>query len=285
MLRLDPAHPPLWGSPTALQFGAAAVAVVDDPAPWQQRLVRELEHGIPRSALEPVAEALGAPPGAATSFVEEISGALERSAPPAPGRVVLQSSGGSPADHDVAAALMLAGLSVEKRQWTGHADTRFIAAEPVVLLAHHLVEPRRAAALIAHDVPHLPIVFTGGLVEIGPLVRPGRTACLACIAAHRCDRDATWPHVAAQLVTLPPPAVSSALAAEAGLVAARLLSSSDPSSEATFSLILRVDSPRRTTRAHRPHAECRCRSLEESATAADPAVRWPMRSTGFGRTA
>ena len=61
MLRLDPAHPPLWRSDTVLQFGADAVAFVHDPEPWQQRLLHELARGIPEDALEPVAEAFGAP--------------------------------------------------------------------------------------------------------------------------------------------------------------------------------------------------------------------------------
>ena len=34
-------------------------------------------------------------------------------------------------------------------------------AAPVVVLAHHVVEPRRAAALMARDIPHVPLVFTG----------------------------------------------------------------------------------------------------------------------------
>lgn len=285
MLRLDPAHPPLWRSPTTLQFGTAPVAIVVDPAPWQLRLVRELERGIPPVALEPVAEALGAPAGAAASFLKQIAGALERDATPPPDRVVVQSAVDSPADHAVATALRLAGIAVERRTWLGHADTRSISAEPVVLLAHHVIEPRRAAPLIARDAPHLPIVFMGGRVEIGPLVVPGLTACLACIVAHRRDCDEAWPHVAAQLVTRPPATVSPALATEAGLVAARLLSAPGPSSAATFSLTLRADSPRRTRRAHRPHAECRCRSLGESAKAADPVAPRPTRATAFARTA
>lgn len=285
MLRLDPAHPPLWRSPTTLQFGATPVAIIPEPPAWQQRLLQELERGIPHSSLEPVAEALGAPPGAATTFVELISGALESGTPPAPGRLVLQSAVDTPADDDVAAALRLSGFAVERRTWNGHGDTRFISAEPVVLLAHHVVEPRRSAALMARDVPHVPVVFTGGQAEIGPIVLPGRTACLACIAAHRRESDPAWPHVAAQLVTRRPTAVAPALAMEAGLVAARLLSPIAPSSEATFSLTLRSDSPRRTTRAHRPHAGCGCRSLGETATAVDRGAPQPTRATVFAQTA
>ena len=50
MLRLDPSHPPVWRSAGALQFGAEPVAVLDDPAPWQLRVIRELERGVPDGA-------------------------------------------------------------------------------------------------------------------------------------------------------------------------------------------------------------------------------------------
>src|SRR5688572_19426338 len=79
MLRIDSAHPPVWRSPTVLQFGGESVAVIDDPQPWQLRVVRELENGIPDGAYVSFAEALGAPsPDAATRFLARIRRALVR---------------------------------------------------------------------------------------------------------------------------------------------------------------------------------------------------------------
>ena len=37
-LRLDPRHPPLWRTPTAVQFGADAVAVVEADQPDKKKI-------------------------------------------------------------------------------------------------------------------------------------------------------------------------------------------------------------------------------------------------------
>ena len=288
MLRLDPAHPPLWRSATTLQFGADPVAVIEDPEPWQQRLIRELEDGIPDAALDPIAIALGAPEGAAGAFIRRISRAL--SSPPARAmRVTLQSPDGFPRDRIdlVVDAFAATGAEVSDVTWFGAPDEEVDAAAPVVVLAHHVAEPRRVAALMAADVPHVPLIFTGSGAEIGPFVRPGITPCLACVSAHRRDADPAWPHVAAQLLGRPAPAMSRAMVVEAALVTARLISEAERTRGRlrSHSLILRADSLHRSMRAHRPHAECRCRSLAGIATAAAPAFPAPTRATELARPA
>ncbi|MGA7146980.1 MAG: hypothetical protein WBX17_00630, partial [Microbacterium sp.] len=86
MLRIDPAHPPLWRSTTTLQFGLPPVAVVEDPTPWQQRLVRDLERGLPEDAVISLACAHGASGPAAEEFVARIAPAIA-SDPRSPSRV------------------------------------------------------------------------------------------------------------------------------------------------------------------------------------------------------
>lgn len=288
MIRLDPAHPPLWRSATTLQFGADPVAVIDDPEPWQQRLIRELEDGIPDAALDPIAMALGAPEDAAHAFVRRISRALCTPPAPAP-RIALQSPEGFPRERIalVVDAFDAAGAEVSEITWFGAPGEEVEAGSPVVVLAHHVVEPRRVAALMAGDVSHVPLVLTGSGAEIGPLVRPGVTPCLACVAAHRRDADRAWPHVAAQLLGRPAPAVNRAMVIEAALVTARLISEAERSGGRLrcHSLILRADSLHRSMRAHRPHAECRCRSLAGIATAAVPAFPATTRVTALARPA
>jgi len=270
MLRLDPAFPPLWRSTTVLQFGARAIAVVDDPEPWQQRLIRELESGIPEAALDPVAVAFGAPERAADGFVRRIARVL-LSEPGNARPVVLQTPDGFPRAHAqiVVRALECAGLIVEEATWFGAPEEAAPDAAPVVVLAHHIVEPRRSAALMAGDVAHVPLVFTGDTAEVGPLVVPGRSPCLACIAAHRRDADPAWPQLAAQLIGRRPPAVGDALAIEAAIVAARLISEGEqnPQRPSGRSLTLYENSLHRSMRAHRPHAMCQCRSLAGIETA------------------
>ena len=264
MLRLDPAFPPLWRSATTLQFGADAVVLIDDPLPWQQRLIRELEAGIPDAALDPVAQSFGAPVGAADAFVRRIRRALARPAQP-PLRIRLQTPDGFPPSRAaaVAGALTSAGVRVSEVAWFGAPGERVRAQAPVVVLADHIVEPRRAAALMGADVPHVPLVFTGTGAEVGPYVAPGRTPCLACLAAHRRDADPAWPHLAAQLLGRPAPHVDEALTIEASFVTAHLLTEAlrSPRRLRSRSVTLREDSVHRSTRVHRPHAACRCRSL------------------------
>jgi hypothetical protein len=280
MLRLDPAYPPLWRSATTLQFGADPIAVVDDPTPWQQRLVHELARGIPDDALEPVAAAFGAPDRAAAAFVRRLAPAMATTRPAEARRLTLQAP--SRFDDDavaaIANALIASGFEVTLERWHDAPDEKIPDAAPVVVIAEHVVQPRRAAMLMAGDIPHLPIVFTGTGAEVGPYVLPGRTACLACLAAARRDEDPSWPLVASQLVGRAIEDIDPSIASEAGIVAARLISESERG-EATSSLALRAGSLHRTSREHRPHADCRCRSLEGTATADDPAAHEPTTAT------
>lgn len=299
MLRLDPAYPPVWRSPTTLQFGLDPVAVIEDPRPWQQRLLRELEQGIAEAALEPIAVALGAPDRAAHTFVLSIAGALRHT--PHPRRTVtLQLPDPfSPAHAEaVAHGLRSTGLEVRLETWFGAQSEVRRSDEVSVVLAHHVIEPRRVGPLMAADVPHLPVVFTGVGAQVGPLVVPGATACLVCISEHRRDDDTAWPSVAAQLLGRTAPEVRESLALEAGIAAARLLSEgvdhraprpATPWQSAplpqTHSLLIRADSLHRSIHAHQPHEACRCRSLAENATAVDHGSLVTMTATAYARPA
>jgi bacteriocin biosynthesis cyclodehydratase domain-containing protein len=264
MLVLDPAHPPLWRSPTRLQFGAPAVAIVDDPEPWQERLVHELARGIPESALDPVAQACGAVRGRAAPFVERIRPALAAPARRHDARAAVHPGAGltEPDVRSVVDALVSAGIRT--RVVAGPPEPT--ARETVVLLAQHVVDPADARALLRADIPHLPLVFTGAGATVGPLVRPGETACLMCVEAQRCDVDPAWPALASQLLERTTPPAGRALALEAGLLAARFLIERDEPDHSAHSVTIYADSSRRSWRAHPPHPDCRCRSLGESAT-------------------
>ncbi|WP_067817710.1 TOMM precursor leader peptide-binding protein [Nocardia inohanensis] len=61
-------------------------------------------------------------------------------------------------------------------------------------------EPGLVRDLMRERVPHLQLRIRDGHGVIGPLVLPGETSCLRCADLHRCDRDADWPHLAAQLL-------------------------------------------------------------------------------------
>ncbi|WP_299035787.1 hypothetical protein [uncultured Pseudokineococcus sp.] len=72
-------------------------------------------------------------------------------------------------------------------------------ADLVVLVADGAPPPARAAQLLRADADHLAVVLRERSAVVGPLVVPGRTACLRCLDLHRADRDPEWPRVAAQL--------------------------------------------------------------------------------------
>ncbi|MCK2212984.1 ThiF family adenylyltransferase [Actinomadura sp. ATCC 31491] len=61
-----------------------------------------------------------------------------------------------------------------------------------------------ANELIALGIPHLLAAAFEGHGTVGPLVLPGRTACLHCLDLARRDRDPGWPIVTAKVGGYPP---------------------------------------------------------------------------------
>jgi bacteriocin biosynthesis cyclodehydratase domain-containing protein len=70
----------------------------------------------------------------------------------------------------------------------------------VVLASIEPVDTVLRTALAGGRVPHLIAGVRETTAVVGPLVLPGRTACLHCGDLHRADRDPAWPVVAAQLI-------------------------------------------------------------------------------------
>lgn len=272
MLRLDPAFPPLWRSPWAVQFGLESVATLTAPTTWQERLIHELGTGLPAAALPLVAASLGAPAGAAEDLLTTISPALERPRPESPTRAVIQVADdvASAVVESLQAAMACCGLASERSGWPG--DVPSDPTVPVIALAAHLVHPARAAALMASDVTHLPFILAGSRVRVGPLVVPGITACLSCLALTSTDADAGWPLLAAQLCGRPISGVAPSLLVEAAARAVRLLSGEGTTPSTTTELVLSTAPAPRTLR-HRPHERCACRSPAGNATGDDHAVR------------
>ena len=280
MLRLAPSQPPLWRSESSVQFGANAVARVDGVTLWQERLLDALVDGIPDAMLVPLARSLGASADEAADFVGVIRHALARA--PEAGRAVIVEvpDGLARAELDViVSALEGAELSVEVA--TPWSPTP--ARTPVIAVAHRLLDPRRAARLVAADVPHLPLELSGDLVNVGPLVIPGITACVACAHAHHRDADPSWPLVAVQLLGRAPTPTDRALLLEAAVLASRMLSGAATGPAA--SVTLSAQTVRRTWHAHRPHEHCQCRSPAGIAMADDHGDPATMTSTAFARPA
>lgn len=261
-------------------MGADAAIRLDEVSEWQERLLDALSEGIPDAMLLPLARSFGAPPHAAEEFLAHIGGALTGHPLTAlPVQVELPPTLGFAQSEALIHGWAAAGIEpVSLARWSDeNPDPRL----PMIVVAHRMLEPRRAALLMASEITHLPIELSGDRVHVGPLVVPGRTACLACDHSHRTDSDPTWPLLAAQLLGREAPDTDPALVIEAAVLAARLLRMT-PAEQSSLSVSVSSANARRVWHAHRPHARCSCQSLEGIATVASDA--FPIAQTSSETT-
>jgi len=125
--------------------------------------------------------------------------------------------------------------------------------------------PELAAGLLADDVPHLTAAAGEAIGIVGPLVIPGRSACLRCLDMARAERDPAWPMVLAQLIgrQLSTPACDCVLATSvAAQASAQVLTFVDRGGRAdavtngTLELVLPDWQWRRRTWAPQPGCGC-----------------------------
>ncbi len=165
-----------------------------------------------------------------------------------------------------------------------------------VLVGADVLDSRVGDDLVRRDVPHLAVVVSPDRVVVGPLVRPGRSACLRCLDLHRRDRDPAWPHLVAQLLGRrgpPAPVGESALCtAAAGLAALQVLAELDgahpgrPVVPDAVGRTLEISLPNGAVRRRPwpPHPGCGCARLPPAAGSTAPMSgspargpsRWPM---------
>ncbi len=132
---------------------------------------------------------------------------------------------------------------------------------------HPLPEP--ADRLRRDGVTHLAVSAGEAIGAVGPLVRPGVSACLRCVDLARAERDPAWALIRAQLASRQPdpPACDAALAtAVAAQAAAQALQFIDrptapgPAENATLELVQPGWQWRR--RPWPPHPACTCRAAD-----------------------
>lgn len=145
---------------------------------------------------------------------------------------------------------------------------RDLSGDPDLVLLTDRGTSDAADELVRAGIPHLPLQVLDATAWIGPLVLPGRTACLRCVDAHRRDRDPAWPALAAQL-TAPPPtgepgvdgALAAAAAAHAALAALDHLDSNALGGRAELAgrgLVLRLPGGIPQRLSWQPHGSCGC---------------------------
>ena len=132
-----------------------------------------------------------------------------------------------------------------------------------VLVGRH--HPALASALVQERVPHLAASAGEAIGVVGPLVMPGRSACLRCFDLARTDRDPAWPLILAQLAghDAQPAACDATLAtAVAAQAASQALAFVDRAASGsavingTLELVLPDWQWRRRTWP--PHRDCSC---------------------------
>ncbi len=136
--------------------------------------------------------------------------------------------------------------------------------------------------------PHLVATVRGQVGVVGPLVVPGRTACLRCAQLHRTDDDPGWPALAGQLhaPTAPGSVAGAALSLGTALTAlgqvlAHLDGTAAPAAlDATLELRPPDLLPRR--RPWPPHPACGCRPGTRPPGAAGPSRREGVRPGTLG---
>lgn len=128
-------------------------------------------------------------------------------------------------DVDLGRERLDAGRDVVRRLLpaaaTGPPPLRLTA--DLVVLADIVPEPERVAQLHASGTAHLAARLRDGLGIVGPLVLPGRSACLGCLELHRGDRDPAWPVVAATMLGRPGVGDPASAVATAALATAQAL--------------------------------------------------------------
>lgn len=150
------------------------------------------------------------------------------------------------------------------------------------------VDPADAAELMRGRVPHLAVRADEAIGVVGPLVDPGRSACLRCVDLWKAARDAAWPLILAQTAggpsaagspaaSEPPLACDTVLAAAtAALASAQALAFIDragpqPPVTANGTLELVLPDWQWHRRSWAPHAACTCGAASGAGAAGVPA--------------
>jgi bacteriocin biosynthesis cyclodehydratase domain-containing protein len=183
----------------------------------------------------------------------------------APGGLI-QADLGAPRQEGAARAISRAASEV---------TTRGDDAVPDLVVLTELTLPDLIEELMRDRVPHLVLRAAEAIGVVGPLVQPGRSACLRCVDLRKADGDPQWPKVLAQatFTRAQPQACDTVLAAmTAAVAAAQALAFIDrpgvpgslpAAANGTLEVVLPDWQWRRRTWA--PHPACGCGALPATA--------------------
>ena len=199
----------------------------------------------------------------AASGIGQVDGGDARPAEPAPTEPAPAPAAQAPAAPALPARAgrARAGRGQAGRGQPGQAPV----TRPDLVVLVGITDPELAARLMRELIPHLAASASEAIGVVGPLVLPGRSACLRCLDLARTDRDPAWPLILAQLAGRqpdPPACDASLAAAVAAQAAAQALAFTDrpdqpgPVTNGTLELVLPGWQWRRRTWP--PHQDCTC---------------------------
>lgn len=241
---------PVWRDRDTLQFGidsrramaltgmngaAWLISLLDGSRDRAQVLAAASERGMPPDAVERVLELL-----AAGGALDDFPAATLRALPPplrTPLLAELATASLARRDGDGGASVLArrraATVQIYGTARIGPAIAGILTAagvglvrgpedvasgqtpQPGLAVLTERQPPEVAAGLLGDCVPHLAASATEAIGVVGPLVLPGRTACLRCLDFTRADNDPAWPLILAQLTGRQP----DPLACDAALTA------------------------------------------------------------------
>jgi bacteriocin biosynthesis cyclodehydratase domain-containing protein len=155
--------------------------------------------------------------------------------------------------------------------------TRDDGAVPDLVVLTELTLPDLIESLMRDRVPHLALRAAEAIGVVGPLVQPGRSACLRCVDRRKTDGDPRWPQILAQATfgRAQPQACDTVLAAMTSAVAAaQALAFIDratavpPTANGTLEVVLPDWRWRRRT--WEPHPACECGAAPVPGTIRSP---------------
>ena len=187
VLRLASDLPILWRTPSSVQVGSEAVAVLEDVSDGDARLIAALASGISESGFAMMARTAGVSDERAHDILSRLSPAFDAPVEPRGARAAVLG--------DSSLARAVARLLSASDALCSPED-----ATLVVLVGDWVLAPADHTTWLNRDVPHVPVLTSERSVTVGPFVEPGDGPCLYCVHLARADADDAWAALATQLL-------------------------------------------------------------------------------------
>jgi bacteriocin biosynthesis cyclodehydratase domain-containing protein len=277
VVKLDARVPLVWRDPFSLQLGVEPARVVlRDVSLFDERMIAALSVGVSRSGLSMIAKASGSDEEDVVRLLAALTPVLEPAPIPTfPPRISIVGTG--PTVERIAAVIAESGARVEVHRTASAESSEIGGCDLGIAVGHYVLDPELYGFWLRRDIPHLPVLFGDDSVTIGPLVEPGRSACLYCVEHYRRDTDERWSAIASQLwgkrSAAETPLASREAAAIAGRIALRRLDTGAASTglpAAAASVRLTASTGELVRREWMPHPDCGCVELPAPAGLAVP---------------